>query len=53
MAKHNNKVIELNVSIFKNSGLEFTGEEAGEFMAMFEAFLKTQGYDYGGGHELL
>tara|TARA_R110002050_G_scaffold208996_2_gene345082 strand:+ start:8940 stop:9092 length:153 start_codon:yes stop_codon:yes gene_type:complete len=50
MAKKN---IELNVSIFKLNGNEFTETEADELIKEFEAFLRVQGLDYGGSHELV
>lgn len=50
MAKKN---IELNVSIFKTNGNDFTETEADEIVKEFEAFLRVQGLDYGGSHELV
>lgn len=50
MAKKN---IELNVSIFKLNSNEFTETEADELVKEFGAFLRVQGLDYGGSHELV
>ncbi len=47
------KIIQLEISISKVNGNEFTETEADDFMDDFADFIESKSLLYGGGHKLI